>query len=147
VAWRNSPGIKAALVLAADGLAILAPAITLMYYARLFTHSAGIALLAVASPHPPPSIQVVWSPPLQSVIGYEVFWGPSPRCYTNHVSVGMSTNATLSGLDPGAWYYISVRSLSGSGVETNFSNEVRARPSTWIPAAKRRRFEQRRQAL
>jgi hypothetical protein len=71
------------------------------------------------------SINLIWQPsPDTNVIGYNVYYGTSSRSYTNEISLGNTTSATISGLVGGVTYYITATSYDASGDESDFSNEI-----------------------
>src|SRR5690348_7433045 len=59
------------------------------------------------------------------LVGYEIYYGPASRTYTNHITLtGSVTNATITGLVEGATYYFAATALSQAGLESDFSGEV-----------------------
>lgn len=71
------------------------------------------------------SIILSWQPsPDASVTGYNIYYGTSSRHYTTEISVGNTTNATLSGLVGGVTYYIAATAYDSLGDESDFSNEI-----------------------
>ncbi|HUA38150.1 MAG TPA: fibronectin type III domain-containing protein [Candidatus Sulfopaludibacter sp.] len=71
------------------------------------------------------SVTLAWAPVTNaSVAGYNVYYGPASRTYTNVVPVGNVTNATISGLTGGATYYFAATAVSTSGQESAYSSEV-----------------------
>lgn len=58
------------------------------------------------------------------VIGYNIYVGGSSRTYTNLIAVGNVTNATISGLLPGATYFFAATAVDSGGMESPFSNEL-----------------------
>jgi hypothetical protein len=46
------------------------------------------------------------------------------RIYTNFISVGTTTNATITNLARGFTYYFGVTALSTNGLESDYSNEA-----------------------
>jgi hypothetical protein len=56
--------------------------------------------------------------------GYRVYYGTSPREYTNFMDVGNVTNFRLDELREGVTYYIAVTAYDMSGNESDFSEEV-----------------------
>jgi hypothetical protein len=81
------------------------------------------------------SVTLNWSPPasntdgspLTDLSGYKVFYGTASRQYFNALSVPDAhvASAVIGGLAPGHWYF-SVKSVSASGVESDYSGEVEA---------------------
>jgi Bacterial Ig domain/Fibronectin type III domain len=71
------------------------------------------------------SVILAWDPsPDPVVIGYNVYYGAATRSYTNMVSAGNATNATVSGLVPGMAYYFAATATDATGLESDYSNEV-----------------------
>jgi hypothetical protein len=75
---------------------------------------------------PPPSVTLAWDPivPATNVAGYTVYYGVSPRNYTNAVEVGLATTGVVSNLVAGTTYYFAVTSYSPNGLESDYSSEV-----------------------
>jgi hypothetical protein len=74
---------------------------------------------------PVESVTVGWSASTDpNVAGYSLYYGGASGDYTNMTSCGSATEATISGLIPGATYYFAVTSYSFAGVESGFSGEV-----------------------
>ena len=59
-----------------------------------------------------------------NVVGYNVYYGPSSRNYTNTVDAGTDTTAAITGLVSGATYYFAVTAYTASGMESDYSSEV-----------------------
>jgi hypothetical protein len=71
------------------------------------------------------SMTVAWDSNTDpNVVGYKVYYGPAPGTYTNNVSVGNTTNATLSGMVEGSTYYLSATTLDNLGQESDFATEI-----------------------
>jgi hypothetical protein len=71
------------------------------------------------------SVTLAWSPITNAdLAGYTVYYGSVSHTYTNMVSVGNVTSATISGLVEGGTYYFAARALSTSGLESDYSDEV-----------------------
>ncbi len=72
------------------------------------------------------SVTVAWNPsPDPSVVGYNLYYGGTASgVYTNLVPAGSATNAIVSGMVAGATYYFAATSLDGTGLESDFSNEL-----------------------
>lgn len=84
-----------------------------------------VCLLARWSALADQSVTLTWSPsPIASVAGYKVYYGGASRTYTNTVTLGNTTNVTISGLSEGATYFFGATTVDGSGVESDFSNEA-----------------------
>ena len=71
------------------------------------------------------SVTLAWNPSTSSdIVGYNLYYGVACRLYTNVVSFGNVTNATISGLLDGTTYYFAAKARDASGVESDFSNEA-----------------------
>ena len=71
------------------------------------------------------SVTLAWDPSTSpEVAGYNLYYGGASQTYTNMVAVGGATNATVSGLLPGARYFFAVTAIDISGLESDFSNEI-----------------------
>ncbi len=71
------------------------------------------------------SIILAWEPSLgTNVSGYNVYFGVSSGVYTNMISVGNSTNTTISGLVAGETYYFAATAYDSSADESAFSTEI-----------------------
>ena len=91
---------------------------------------AGVLLsgLAVATPSfvfGAQSVTFAWNPVTNAnLAGYNIYYGSVSHSYTNVISVGNVTNATISGLVAGGTYYFAATTLSTSGLESGLSDEV-----------------------
>src|ERR1039458_479020 len=71
------------------------------------------------------SVTLAWNASTDpSVAGYNVYYGGASGAYTNEISVGNATNATISGLVQGTTYYFAATTYAASGMESPFSSEV-----------------------
>jgi hypothetical protein len=71
------------------------------------------------------SVALAWNPnPDTNAVGYKIYYGSTSHVYTNSVSVGNVTNATIAGLLDGTTYYFAATTYDASGVESDFSNEA-----------------------
>ncbi len=71
------------------------------------------------------SLTLAWAPSTDStVIGYSLYQGGTSQNYTNVISVGTNTSATVSNLIAGATYYFAVTAYNAVGLESPFSNEI-----------------------
>lgn len=59
-----------------------------------------------------------------SVTGYEIYYGCASGQYTNMISVGEVTNATVPGLAEDATYFFAAKAVNAAGNESPFSNEA-----------------------
>ncbi|HEX5220021.1 MAG TPA: fibronectin type III domain-containing protein [Verrucomicrobiae bacterium] len=72
-----------------------------------------------------------WDPsPSPEVAGYRIYYGVASGTYTNAVSVGTVTTATISGLVTGTRYYFAATAFDGVGNESEFSNEASFTPGS-----------------
>jgi len=71
------------------------------------------------------NVTLTWNPSTSpNVIGYDIYYGPACGTYTNKISVGNVTSATVPGLKEGACNYFVVTARATSGLESLPSNEV-----------------------
>jgi hypothetical protein len=71
------------------------------------------------------STTMTWNPsPDSSVTGYNIYYGTQSQNYTNMVSVGNVTNATIGNLESGTTYYFAAKSRDDAGDQSAFSNEA-----------------------
>jgi len=61
--------------------------------------------------------------PITDLAGYKVYYGNSSGTYTSSIDVGNTTTYTITGLQPGT-YYFAVTAYDTSGNESDYSNEV-----------------------
>jgi len=71
------------------------------------------------------SVTLAWDPsPSPEAVGYNIYYGPSSRTYTNHVDAGNATTVTVSNLLNGATYFFAATAYDLAGLESDYSNEV-----------------------
>ena len=71
------------------------------------------------------SVALAWNPSISTnVVGYKIYYGVACGVYQNTVSVGNSTNVTVTGLAEGTTYYFAATAVDALGVESPFSNET-----------------------
>jgi len=71
------------------------------------------------------SITLAWNQSTNPIVaGYNVYYGGTSGTYTNGISAGNATNATISGLVQGTTYFFAATTYSSSGAESPFSSEV-----------------------
>jgi hypothetical protein len=58
------------------------------------------------------------------IAGYKVYRGGMSRSYTNMVSVGNVTTATIGGLVQGLTYFFAVTAYDTAGLESDYSEEI-----------------------
>jgi len=84
-----------------------------------------ILMTLIASVQATGSVILAWSASTDpSVVGYNVYYGGASGAYTNEISVGNATNATISGLVEGTTYYFAATTHASSGMESPFSGEL-----------------------
>jgi hypothetical protein len=88
----------------------------------------GIMLVAAAittSARGQNSMTFAWNPSSDSgVAGYHLYEGGACRTYTNMISLGKMTNATVAGLASGCTYFFAVTTYDTNGLESDFSTEL-----------------------
>ncbi len=71
------------------------------------------------------NVTLTWNPSTSpNVIGYDIYYGPACGTYTNKISVGNVTSATVPGLKEGACDFFVVTARATTGLESLPSNEV-----------------------
>lgn len=73
------------------------------------------------------SVTLAWDPNVEPVDGYRLYYGVKSRSYFRKVEVlAPTTQATVTGLEPGATYYFAVTAfiLEPEELESDFSDEV-----------------------
>jgi len=71
------------------------------------------------------SVTLAWSASTDlTVAGYDIYYGGAHDNYTNKISTGSATKATIAGLIPGATYYFVATTYSTDGLESPFSSEL-----------------------
>lgn len=70
--------------------------------------------------NPPSRITLAWDPepPTNNITNYKIYWGPASGMYTNVLSAGTNTSATVTGLLWGAAYYFSATASALVGTNT-----------------------------
>lgn len=69
---------------------------------------------------------------IQGAVRYRLYYGTNSGNYHASAIVGNVTNATLTGLDEGTWYFVAATCVDDIGGESNFSNEIAAITPIWI---------------
>lgn len=86
-----------------------------------------VANLALAA-----GVSLSWDPsPDPAVVGYNLYFGPGSRTYTNFVPAGNVTSIAITNLADDGIYYFAATAYDTKGLESDFSNEV----SYNVPAA------------
>src|SRR5882762_931237 len=71
------------------------------------------------------NITLAWDPGIDpSVAGYNLYYGPSSRNYTNSVLARSATTVTVSNLAAGFTYYFAATAYDTNGIESDYSSEV-----------------------
>lgn len=71
------------------------------------------------------SAALQWTPNMDPAIsGYNLYYGGATRAYTNMLSVGDATNATVDGLMEGKTYFFAVTAYDNTGEESDYSAET-----------------------
>ena len=87
-----------------------------------------VSVLSVTLPNSS-NVTLAWSPSISpNVAGYKIYYGLASGVYSNTISVGSSTNATITGLAAGTTYYFAATAVDALGVESPFSNETSYTP-------------------
>ena len=91
------------------------------------------APVSAPAPAPPPAnastgtATLSWDVPATSITGYRVYYGTSPRSYSQALGSGEFVTASTyvaTGLQSGRTYYFAVTAIYAAGAESGFSNEV-----------------------
>ncbi len=78
------------------------------------------------------NVSLAWdASPDPDVVGYFIYYGGAACDFTNRISVGNLTSATISNLVERRTYFFAATARNTSGLESDFSNEV----SYTVPAA------------
>lgn len=72
-------------------------------------------------------VTVAWNKSDPFAIAYRVYWGTASRSYSS-LLLTTATIATVSKLSPGVNYFLAVTALNGTGLESDFSNEIQYTP-------------------
>jgi Fibronectin type III domain len=68
------------------------------------------------------SVQLNWTPSASpDIVGYNIYYGGTNGDYTNELSVGNTTNATVSGLLDNTTYFFAAKAINTSGQESTYS--------------------------
>ncbi|UCE05504.1 MAG: fibronectin type III domain-containing protein [bacterium] len=71
------------------------------------------------------TIIVQWLPNSElDLAGYNVYYGKASRSYSNSIPAGLSTECTISNLQPGYEYFFAVTAYDTAGNESQYSEEV-----------------------
>jgi hypothetical protein len=97
----------------------------LIFGSILLSGVAGLMFHVLAGEAHCADVTVAWDPnPEPAVRGYNIYYGTSSGNYTQSIDVGSSTSCVISGLQPGATYYMAVTAYDDSRNESGFSNEI-----------------------
>ena len=71
------------------------------------------------------AISVKWLPNSEpDLAGYKVYYGKTSRSYSANINAGLTTECTISDLQPGYEYFFSVSAYDTAGNESTLSDEV-----------------------
>ena len=127
VAWLTSPGTPQTVQTAT--VTSLTPNTT-YYFAVKVQDSAGSwstmsNLAMVSTGGATYTVMLAWDPSASSyVTSYNIYVGTASATYTNVISTGNVTLATVTGLAWGVTYYYAATAVDINGVESDFSNEI-----------------------
>jgi hypothetical protein len=87
--------------------------------------SSALMLFSQLPVHANESVTLAWvRSSATNVTGYKIYYGTACRGYSTVVTVGNTTNATISGLVPARTYYFAATAMDGTGNESGYSLEV-----------------------
>jgi hypothetical protein len=94
-------------------------------HAALVPFVAGLLIVLQAWSSSALDITLAWDPsPDPAVVGYNLYFGPASRTYTNMIQVGGANLATISNLVSGVPYYFAATSYDAAGLESDYSDEA-----------------------
>jgi hypothetical protein len=71
------------------------------------------------------TLTLAWNPvPDPQVVGYKLHYGTLSRSYNHVLSVGAEARGAIPGLSPGTTYFFAVTSVTLSGTESDYSDEI-----------------------
>ncbi len=96
----------------------------------------GVILGAVSAPASPTypdggAVLIEWSTVARTyaqVVGYKVYWGLVSGAYRDSKDVGLANSATISGLENGKKYYMSVTAYTADKAESPYYKEIIVTP-------------------
>jgi hypothetical protein len=101
----------------ANGLALAT--VCLLFYISPATTS------LAADPLSGPTLTLSWQASTSTnVANYKVYYGTTRGSYTQAVSAGPLTQATITGLTPGTTYFLAVTASDDAELESGYSNEI-----------------------
>jgi fibronectin type 3 domain-containing protein len=78
-----------------------------------------------ASPKSTMTLTLTWAASTSTnVASYQIYYGTTSGNYTQIIAAGKVTTATITGLAPGATYYLAATSTDDAGLESLYSNEI-----------------------
>jgi hypothetical protein len=81
------------------------------------------------------SVIMAWTPsPDANIAGYNIYYGVASQTYTEMISTGNLTNATVSGLVAGVTYYFAATAYDDLGQESDYSDEISYLVPKGLPA-------------
>jgi hypothetical protein len=85
------------------------------------------------------SVTLAWNQSTDpTIVGYNIYYGGASGTYTNEISAGSTTNATISGLISGKTYYFAATAYNSLGLESGFSSEMSYVVPTTLPGVQLR---------
>jgi hypothetical protein len=101
----------------ANGLTLTAVCL-LLYISPAATSLAADAL-------PAPTLTLSWiASTSTNVANYKIYYGTTSGSYTQAVSAGPLTQATITGLTPGTTYFLAATASDDAGLESGYSIEI-----------------------
>jgi hypothetical protein len=101
------------------------PAQETLVLVSFFLSVSVVTALTQTAPLGVASLTLTWQPsPDVKVVGYNVYYGTASRAYTNKISFGNATTATISNLVDGTTYYFAATAYDIEGKESAFSTEA-----------------------
>jgi hypothetical protein len=92
-----------------------------LFFTMLFNPEQAFSAAAPAGQ----DVTLAWDQSTDPIVaGYSIYYGGTSRAYTDKISVGLATNATIPNLVGGATYYFAATTYSVLGIESLFSSEV-----------------------
>ena len=85
----------------------------------------GTLFLAVLHSSVALGITFGWDPnPEPNIVDYRIHYGVASGAYTQVLSAGTATTATVTGLTPGTTYYFALSAVNSLGLESSYTGEI-----------------------